>query len=63
MSGIFRKPKVELPEVKPPEPIPELDEETEEQRMKKLMKRTGFTKSILTGDLSPSTTGKKTLLG
>ena len=63
MSGLFRSAKPKLPPVPPPEAIPEVAEETEEQRMKRLTRKTGFLKSILTGDLSPSDTGKKTLLG
>lgn len=45
-----------------PPPVPETGED-EEDYMQRQRKRRGRSKTILTGDLTPETIGRKTLLG
>ena len=64
MSGLFSKPKtVKAPSVPAPIPLPEVSEETGEEAMRKAVKRSGRNKTIITGNLVPKSTGRKTVLG
>jgi hypothetical protein len=64
MGGLFSKQKkVKATPVPAPVPSPEVSEETGEEAMKKALKRGGRGKTILTGNLVPMSTGKKTTLG
>lgn len=56
-------PKIKTPPVSPPMALPEVAIETPEEAMKKAKRRSGFAKTILAGNLSPMSTGKKTTLG
>lgn len=58
-----RPKKVKLPPVPAPAPIPDVSEEAPEEAMKKARRRRGFERTIITGSLAPSPTGKKTTLG
>ncbi len=64
MGSVFKKPKkvAPPPPPPPPEPIPEVAPETEEAAVKKVRRRKGFAKTIITGALEP-TAKKKTVLG
>jgi hypothetical protein len=55
--------KVAPPPVPAPQAIPETAQETGEDEMKKALKRSGYSKTILAGSLTPKSTGKKTVLG
>ena len=50
------------PPVPPPPPTPEVGPEAGEEAQKAARRRSGFRKSILTGNLAPNT-GKKQVLG
>ncbi len=64
MSFLFPKASApKPPPVPPPAPIPQVGPETEDWAMIQAKKRAGFAKTIVTGDLSPVSTGKKKLLG
>jgi len=64
MSGLFKAPKAPAPPpVPPPAPIPEVGPETGDETMRMARRRSGFRKTLLTGNLEPIGTGKKTLLG
>lgn len=56
-------PKVKSPPVPPPPPIPEVGPEVEDWAMKMAKKKRGFSKTIITGELVPMGTGRKTVLG
>lgn len=60
MTGLFSTPSISTPKVLPPPAIPAGPDP--EDAARRLRGRKGFTKTILTGQLTP-TTGKKTLLG
>lgn len=64
MGSVFKKPKkvAPPPPPPPPEPIPEVAPETEGAVIKKLRRRKGFAKTIITGALEP-VAKKKTVLG
>lgn len=63
MGGLFSKPKkVRMPPVPEPEPMPESLGETGEEA-RKMRKRKGRGKTIITGELEPEFVGKKRLLG
>lgn len=64
MSSLFSKPKSPpMPKVPPPPALPEVGPETEDFAARMAKRRSGFRKTILTGDLQPINTGKKQLLG
>ena len=57
------KPKsVKAPPVPPPQAVVETGPETSEQEIKLQKRKSGFAKTVITGNLAP-TTGKKTALG
>jgi hypothetical protein len=59
-------PKVAIhhpPPTPPPQAIPTTDENTGDFAMKEELKKSGYAKTILTGNLVPKSTGKKTTLG
>lgn len=65
VTAAQKKPKaVKMPPLPepPPTPEPEFYEEAEEGEKKKVIRRRGRARTIITGDLEPETT-KKTLLG
>ena len=63
MGGLFSKPKPPaMPEVPPPPVLPTDADEAGEAEAKRLRRRSGFQKTLLTGALTPQT-GKKNLLG
>lgn len=51
------------PHVPNPPPIPEVGPETEDWAQKQARRKQGFSKTIITGELVPMGTGKKTVLG
>lgn len=71
MGGLFSKPK--KPKLPPapappppppePEPAPEKIVETGEGEIKKARRRSGYQRTIITGALVPTGTGKKSVLG
>ena len=64
MGNLFSKPKsAKPPRIPPAQAIPSVDAVVEDDTMSRARKRSGFRKTILTGDLSPEGTGKKKLLG
>lgn len=68
MSGLFSSPKVPTPPPPPaPPPVPTMDNARQRQQaMDELAGRRGRAASILTGpsgDLAPTSTGAKQLLG
>jgi hypothetical protein len=63
MSFLFSRPKSPaMPPVPPPPVIPQVGPETGDFAAKLAKKRSGFAKTILTGELG-SASGGKTLLG
>ena len=61
MGNLFKKPKVPAPpEVTPPPPIPEVEEEAIRRFGRR---RRGRAATVVTGALEPAYTGKKLLLG
>ena len=62
MGGMFGK-KAPTPKVPPPPAIPEVGEEVEDYAMRAARRRQGFPSTIITGQLTPVSTGKKTVLG
>lgn len=63
MASLFSKPKSPtLPPVPPPPPVPVIEDDTADDAARAAKRRSGFKKTIITGDLEPNT-GKKTLLG
>lgn len=64
MGPLFGKPKsVEPPRVQPAAAIPEVGEEASEAAIRRARQRRGFRRTIITGALTPTPTGKKQLLG
>ncbi len=64
MAGLFSKPSATtLPRVPPPPAIPSVGLEVGDAARRRSGKRSGFTKTILTGALKPDDTGLKTTLG
>lgn len=71
LAGLFKKPKAKkpapMPAVKAPEPIaeapPAIKEEGGEEAVKKARRKKGYSKTIITGSLVPTPTGKSTVLG
>ena len=65
MGGIFggKPKKVKPPPVPAPPPVPVVSDESEEFAIKEQRKRSGISKTFLTGNLTPKSTGKKTTLG
>ena len=64
MGSLFSKPKAaKPPPLKPAPAIPTVDPNFEGEMASKIRRRSGFSKTILTGNLSPEDTGKKKLLG
>ena len=58
------KPKsISAPPIPAPQAIPEVQEATADEAMKKVRRASGFQKTILTGKLVPKQTGKNALLG
>jgi hypothetical protein len=63
MAGLFgggKSPKA--PPIPPPVPVP-TSQSTSDLAMNEAQKRSGFLKTLVTGDLAPQSTGKKNLLG
>jgi hypothetical protein len=54
---------VKAPPIPAPQAIPEVQEATADEAMKKVRRASGFQKTILTGKLVPKQTGKNALLG
>ena len=54
---------IEAPPVPEPAPVPQVQSEAEEFAIKDERKRSGLSKTFLTGNLTPKSTGKKTTLG
>jgi len=70
VGSLFSRPKKPslppvpiMPAIPPPPPTPVPSPEVEDEAAKKARRRSGFAKTILTGDLEPVQTGKKKLLG
>jgi len=63
LFGMGDAPEIKMPEVPAPAAIPESSSEGSDWAMRAAMKRSGFQKAILTGNLKPMSTGKKTVLG
>jgi len=65
MGGLFGdKPKeVKPPPVPDPPPVPVVSSEAEEFAAKEERRKSGISKTFLTGNLTPKSTGKKQLLG
>jgi len=64
MGSLFSKPKSpKPPPIRPAPALPTVDENFEGEMDSKIRRRSGFSKTILTGNLSPEDTGKKKLLG
>ena len=64
MGSLFSKPKAPKPPKLPPAPaLPSVDPMVEDETMARAKRRSGFSKTILTGNLTPEDTGKKKLLG
>lgn len=63
MSFLFSTPKTKTQAVPPPPAIPEVDTNASDFAAKKARRRSGFEKTLITGDLTPMPTGKKRLLG
>ena len=65
MGGLFGdKPKeVKPPPVPDPPPVPVVSSEAEEFAAKEERRKSGVSKTFLTGNLTPKSTGKKTTLG
>ncbi len=63
MGGLFGGSTPDPPPVPPPPPTPEVGPEAAEGAERAARKRSGFRKTILTGALTPTPTGKKSLLG
>ena len=64
MGGMFSKPKtVKAPKVPDPPPVPTVSDESEEFAIKEQQKKSGVSKTFLTGNLTPKSTGKKKTLG
>lgn len=64
MGGLFSKPSsVKPPPVPPPPPVPDVGKEQEEETARRIRSRRGISKTIVTGPFTPTTGGKKTLLG
>ena len=55
--------QIKTPPVPAPPAIPVLDEQAGNRLAKKTKQKSGYQKTILTGDLVPELTGKKTTLG
>ena len=64
MSGLFGKtPEVKAPPVPDPPPVPVVSSEQEEFTAREERRKSGLSKTFLTGNLTPKSTGKKTTLG
>ncbi len=65
MASLFSSPKSPPKPAAPPPPpaTPTVGPDTDSAAMMKVRRRSGFQKTILTGDLAPATTDKKQLLG
>jgi hypothetical protein len=64
LGSLFRKPKsISPPPVPEPTPIPQVLPETGDEAMARARRKGGYEKTILTGGLTPKSTGKKTTLG
>lgn len=63
MGGFSKKPKVSTPPVAAPQAIAETAPEAGETEAKRARRASGYSKTVLTGALTPKTTGKKTVLG
>jgi hypothetical protein len=55
--------QVKTPPVSAPQAIPDASDEAGDTLAKKTKRKSGYQKTILTGDLVPESTGKKTTLG
>jgi hypothetical protein len=54
---------VKAPAVAAPAAVPETDANTEDSEVKKVRRAMGYQSSVLTGSLTPKSTGLKTTLG
>ncbi len=64
MGSLFSKPKpIKAPPVPAPPPIPEISDETGDEARRRAVARSGRRKTVITGSLVPTSTGKKTTLG
>ena len=55
--------EVKAPPVPDPPPVPVVSDKSEEFAIKEQRKRSGISKTFLTGNLTPKSTGKKSTLG
>ena len=64
MGSLFSKPKAaKAPKLPPAPALPSVDPQFDEEAAARRARRSGFSKTILTGNLTPEDTGKKKLLG
>ncbi len=63
MGGLFGGKKAPTPKVPPPPATPEVGEEVEDFAARAARRRRGFQSTIITGSLTPASTGKKQVLG
>ena len=65
MSGLLGggPEEIKAPKVPDPAPIPVVDDSAADFALKEEKKKSGFQSTFLTGNLTPKSTGKKTLLG
>lgn len=64
MGGLLSKPKtVKPPPVPEPPPVPVVSDEAGDIGAKEAERRSAFGKTIITGALTPKSTGKKRTLG
>ncbi len=71
MGGLFSKPKAPKippapappPPPPPPDPLPTVSSDTGDAEVKKTQRRSGYSKTIVTGALTPAESGKKKVLG
>ncbi len=65
MSGLLggKSKEVKAPPVPDPLPVPVVSDESEEFAIKEQRRRSGISKTFLTGSLTPKSTRKKTTLG
>jgi hypothetical protein len=65
MSGLLgdTPEAIKAPAVPEPPPVPVVQDEAEEFALREEKKKSGFQSTFLTGNLTPKSTGKKSLLG
>jgi hypothetical protein len=62
VGGLFKSPP-KPPSVPKPAPAPIVSPETGDEAIRQARKNKGFASTMLTGSLTPMSTGKKTTLG